>query len=313
MSVSTFKYVAYGQNQGLIIEPPYPIVAKRIPGVNDKAQVGTVWVDALTNQVFILASVRNNIATWVNTAGGAGVFTSITVNPGPFTFTGTGAFTVNTTGAILMDSTTNSHLTVTGANLTVETVTGNLTLEANGAGNTITIDAAGAGAAIDIESNTGGTTITSTGVININSDDTGGNAIIINANDPGNAGNILIETSGGSITLNTAGNGDIFLEALEVTTAGAAANFNGAFIGVATQTGVAILGNATQNIVITCNKVTANSGVLVTATNSGGAAAEISVIRTQVAANTLTVTLYNNAAATALNTNVVITFMVVSQ
>ena len=292
MSVSSFKYVAYGQNQGLIIEPPYPIIAKRIPGANDKAQVGTVWVDTITNQVFILASVRNNIATWVNTAGGAGVFTSITVNPGPFTFTGTGAFTVN---------------------LTVETVTGNLLLEANGLGNNVTIEAAGVGSAVDIISNTGGTTITSTGIININSDDTGGNAIIINANDPAFAGNILIETSGGGITLNTSGNGDIFLEALEVTTAGAAANFNGAFIGVATQTGVAIVGNATQNIVITCNKVTANSGVLVTATNSGGAAAQISVIRTQVAANTLTVTLYNNSAATALNTDVVITFMVVSQ
>jgi hypothetical protein len=311
MSVSTFKYVAYGQNQGLITEPPYPIVAKRVPTVNDKAQVGTIWADVLTNQAFVLTSVRNNIATWINFAGGAGLFTSITVNPGPFTFTGTGAFTVNTTGAILMDSTANSHLTVTNANLTVETVTGNLTLEANGAGNTITIDAAGAGAAIDIESNTGGTTITSTGVININSDDTGGNAIIINANDPGNAGNILMTTSGGIIELSTQGGGEIFLQAVEVTTVGAAGNAASAYMGVMTQTGLLTGAGASQVITITTTVVTVNSGILVSAANKGANDAQMTVTRVVPAAGSFTVTVKNNGAA-ALNGDLIISFMIIS-
>lgn len=96
MSVSQRNNVAYGLSQALITEAPTPIISKRSPTASDFATPGTVWTNVLTNQVYILASIVANAATWVSVAGGAGVFSSLTVTPGPISLTGT--TTINTTG-----------------------------------------------------------------------------------------------------------------------------------------------------------------------------------------------------------------------
>ena len=90
MSVTQRQNDAYGLSQPVIKGAPAPIISRRSPGVSDFATPGTIWTNILTNQVYILASIVANSATWIAVApaGGAGVFTSLTVNPGPTSLTG---------------------------------------------------------------------------------------------------------------------------------------------------------------------------------------------------------------------------------
>jgi hypothetical protein len=95
-----FNQVSYGLSQALINQPPYPIYAKRAPTTHDIGyQLGTLWIYVATNAVYILTSVVSNTATWlqVESSGGTGVFSSLTVTPGPISLTGT--TTINTSGA----------------------------------------------------------------------------------------------------------------------------------------------------------------------------------------------------------------------
>lgn len=96
MSVAQRNNVAYGLSQALINEAPTPIISKRSPTTSDFATPGTIWTNILTSQVYILASIVANSATWVSASGGAGVFSSLTVTPGPISLTG--ATSINTTG-----------------------------------------------------------------------------------------------------------------------------------------------------------------------------------------------------------------------
>jgi hypothetical protein len=105
MSAQQPQNVSYGLNQPLNLESPYPIASRRSPRVNDFAVVGTIWSNVVTNQVYILSSISNNVANWllVEVGGGAGVFANLTVNPGPINLTGTTAIT----GATTVTGTTN--------------------------------------------------------------------------------------------------------------------------------------------------------------------------------------------------------------
>src|SRR2546425_1803524 len=99
MAGRQYRQVAYGLTSPLINENPTPVVAKRDPTASDFALPTTIWTNTTTNTVFILASVSNNQANWiaVEAAGGAGVFASLAVTPGPISLTGT--TTINTAGA----------------------------------------------------------------------------------------------------------------------------------------------------------------------------------------------------------------------
>lgn len=81
--------VGYGFTQALSNLAIIPIQAKRDPTTADKAQVGTIWVNVTTNAPWIITSVANNLANWLllEVGGGAGNFTSLTVNPGNATIT----------------------------------------------------------------------------------------------------------------------------------------------------------------------------------------------------------------------------------
>lgn len=112
------RIVGYGLNQALPNIFPSPIIAQRIPNTSDKAQFGQMWVYKPGNAVYVLTSIVNNSATWtlLSNSGGAGVFTSLTVNPGPTAITG--AFTL-TSGALndahIADDASN-HDTFVGTN-----------------------------------------------------------------------------------------------------------------------------------------------------------------------------------------------------
>jgi len=123
MSVAIRQNDVYGLSQPIVRGAPTPIISKRSPGVSDFATPGTVWTNILTNQVYILASIVANSATWVSVAGGAGVFSSLTVTPGPINLTGT--TNINTAGAAV----TSIGVGGTGA-VHIGNATGNTTISA---------------------------------------------------------------------------------------------------------------------------------------------------------------------------------------
>lgn len=105
MSVSNlFVTKAYGQNQPLIVVNPAPIPAQRAPLTTDRAPIGSQWDWSSQSRIWFLASVIAGISTWVELATGssAGVFTSLTVTPGPINLTGVltqvGTANINATG-----------------------------------------------------------------------------------------------------------------------------------------------------------------------------------------------------------------------
>ncbi len=126
---SFYQNVGYSLSQGPLTPlSPNAIVALRAPTTADKKYViGQLWVFKTSNAVYSLTSVVNNLATWTllsNAGGGAGVFSSLTVTPGPTSITGTtgintagaGVTTINTggTGALLLGNAT-GNTAVTGA------------------------------------------------------------------------------------------------------------------------------------------------------------------------------------------------------
>ncbi len=119
--------ISYGFEQGLIANPPFPIIAKRDPTANDgNAAIGTLWINKLTNGVFFLTSIVGNVSTWASTAGGGEIVTSITATTGPNSLTG--ATTINTTGAATTTIGTGGTGAVQIGNTTGNTsVTGSLT------------------------------------------------------------------------------------------------------------------------------------------------------------------------------------------
>lgn len=132
MAGRQYQQVAYGLTSPLIAENPTPVIAKRNPTTSDFAFPTTIWTNTLTNAIYILASISNNQANWVlvEVGGGAGVFASLTVTPGPISLTGT--TTINTAGGATTTIGTGGTGAVNIGNATGNTaVTGSLTATGN--------------------------------------------------------------------------------------------------------------------------------------------------------------------------------------
>lgn len=78
MSVRLQNNVSYGLSQPLIDTPLLPIVSNRAPGFNDKAPIGTIWVDKSQNTAYLLTSIVNDEATWVNITQDTADFQTVT-------------------------------------------------------------------------------------------------------------------------------------------------------------------------------------------------------------------------------------------
>lgn len=74
----TKRNIAYGLNQPNVDVFPVPIVAERAPTNNDKAEVGTRWIDRSGDDAYVLTSIKSGVPSWVNTGGGSANFSSIT-------------------------------------------------------------------------------------------------------------------------------------------------------------------------------------------------------------------------------------------
>lgn len=72
------KNLSYGLGSPLIDVFPSPVVAQRAPKTSDKYEIGQVWINQPTNDVYVLTSVVANNANWVGTGGGTGAFDTVT-------------------------------------------------------------------------------------------------------------------------------------------------------------------------------------------------------------------------------------------
>ena len=75
---STKKNLSYGLGAPLIDVFASPIVAQRAPKVSDKYEIGQVWINQPTDDVYVLTSIASNNANWVGTGGGTGAFDTVT-------------------------------------------------------------------------------------------------------------------------------------------------------------------------------------------------------------------------------------------
>jgi hypothetical protein len=146
----TRSLVGYGIDNALQSLAPQPIIANRAPTTSDTAPLGALWVWPAQDEAWILVSNANATATWnlIESSGGAGVFSSLLVNPGPVTTQGTGAVNISAdavattinvgTGAAVKTLTLGSQ---TGASVTTiyGGSTGGMLIE-TGSGGDIVID-----------------------------------------------------------------------------------------------------------------------------------------------------------------------------
>jgi hypothetical protein len=69
MGTSSNKNISYGLNQPLVNVFPSPIVALRNPTTNDKAPLGSLWINPTFNSAFVLTSIINNSSNWESFGG----------------------------------------------------------------------------------------------------------------------------------------------------------------------------------------------------------------------------------------------------
>jgi hypothetical protein len=77
-----FNKVAYGQNQPGYVLPQPTIVANRSPGTDDLTEVGTTWLNSVTQQYYFLGAITAGIANWVLLAASTGALDSLTGDTG---------------------------------------------------------------------------------------------------------------------------------------------------------------------------------------------------------------------------------------
>jgi len=82
MSVTNIPNVAYGLTQPTINVSSPPIVSPRNPTIEDKVTLGTIWINPLTNSIFILTSIVDNVAFWQTVSSGSGVVLTLDADSG---------------------------------------------------------------------------------------------------------------------------------------------------------------------------------------------------------------------------------------
>ena len=198
---NTINAVGYGLTNALQSLAPQPILANRAPNVSDSKPIGSLWCWPATQEVWVNDGIVAGNSQWILISqGGAGVFSCLTVNPGPTVLDG--AVTITAGANPVHISTTDnvaSAISLTTDGGTTETIVITNTL-GTGAG-AITLNAE-AGAVL-IESG-----VNSAGSITL--DATAGGIILESALASATAINIEATNAAGGIAL-TSGTGGIAL------------------------------------------------------------------------------------------------------
>lgn len=134
MSVRKRLEVAYGFGQGRYDLSPKPIVAQRAPTSQDKAELGTLWLDQTNNTAYTLVKVENNLAVWGNQAVVGTLLTDLTINPGPFELDGAlnqaQVFLVDLNGGVLETAEIIVEQGTNAASIKLESQAGGILLDA---------------------------------------------------------------------------------------------------------------------------------------------------------------------------------------
>jgi len=280
----------------------------------------TETIDLHADQGTAVSSVNiHSDVGGITIAGGLGTSNAInleanTAGGGIDIDSSTGGFDVLTTGAISLDASLASNLTVTGASV-------DLTLSSSG-GSVILTASESAADSIKIESTAGGIDILASGAaagedidiiatgssVNITATEAVANAIVLSASNA--AGGIDITTGGGSVDISSAGFATL-LPVRDTQASPTAASTINTNVGAAIFTGFTTASAASQVFTITNSIITTASNLFVTACNEGANDAQMSIMRVKRIAGSMEVTLKNNGAA-ALNGNVTINFWIIA-
>lgn len=263
--------ISYGLSQALLPQSPLPIVAKRAPTTADFAQPGTLWIEGISstgatvNTAWILVSIISNSANWqsIGGSGGSGVFSSLTVNPGPTNLSTVG------NGAVTIGNATN-----TGA-VTIAAGTGNVAITGNT--NSISIGADANANAVTVGNTTNGTLLALSGG---NGSGVGSSGVTISTAVAGSI-EIGLPTQTGAIYLGTSTAGNTVNISNVVNTAPSTVNIASGAAAAATTvnilSGTSTAGTQTLNIsggtrATSVNIATGNAAHLVTigSTNAAG-------------------------------------------
>jgi len=121
------QQTVYGISSPVVGVPQRPLIAQRDPTVNDKSQIGTIWVNITNNTSYILVSIKNDRATWSETgATGSGVFSSVEATTGDITADLGDIKTLSGNIISAGSVTADNGLVATGGGLSVE---GNVTFD----------------------------------------------------------------------------------------------------------------------------------------------------------------------------------------
>lgn len=302
-----------GLNLPIISLNPASFINTRVaPGTNQHAEQSTLWIrprnaaGTFLGEAYLNVGNNAGAAQWgqILFSGSAGIFTTL-VSTGQFNLdtTAVGANTLgNTTGATSLaisvgtggfsvDGVGASNYAI-GASTTTGTIaiggtaqTGTLTIAGGNAAQTINIAASGTGAKTINLGATG-----SVDVVNIGS----------------TTGASQLALKGGTAGIQLASAGQTAMDAQTDTVASpTATTVINARVAYAVYTGFTTAAAANQVFIITNNKITIGSGLLVTAMNLGANDAQMTVTRVQPGAGTVSITLTNFGAA-ALNGDVMI-------
>ena len=198
---NTINAVGYGLTNALQSLAPQPILANRAPNVSDSKPIGSLWCWPATQEVWVNDGIVAGNSQWILISqGGAGVFSSLTVNPGPTVLDG--AVTITAGANPVHISTTDnvaSAISLTTDGGTTETIVITNTL-GTGAG-AITLNAEVGAVLIESGVNSAGS---------ITLDATAGGIILESALASATAINIEATNAAGGIAL-TSGTGGIAL------------------------------------------------------------------------------------------------------
>jgi hypothetical protein len=306
MSVFPFQNSNYGFPSPLTSPVLPPIISLRTPKTNDFAPIGSLWIYTTGNAAYILVSIVSNVATWnlLEASSGAGVFSSLTVTPGPVSLTGT--TTINTSGAA-------------NTNIGSGTNTGTVTIGSTAHSTAVDIFAP----TVDIDSSTGGgvtvgDSITTGSVSMATSLTTGGLVLGSNAGTAattliyGGSGTGGIVLQGGTGSTSSVGNVQIVPGTATSASPSASATLNQR-VGVVTFTGFTTASAGDQAYTIVNSKILTTSFVMVSVANlnTSGNGAEIGVFSVTQAAGSIIVNTSNaGAGALGAGDNVLISFVI---
>jgi len=301
MSTDNRRVRAYSIGQPTVDVYPSPIISKRAPTTSDRAEIGTIWLDTVLNDIHIMLKIVAGSATWLSVAGGSSTFSTITA-------------TTSVTTPLISNANTVFSL---------ETGTGEINIGADAVEKPINIGNATGATNIGVLAGTGGYSLTvadgpislasGTGQIDISTDATattvniatGAGAKTTTIGSTNTTSTTVVNSGTGGLELNSGG--QLFMQPATVSAAAAAATLN-AMLGVVTLTGLTTAAAASQELTITNSDCAAATyGVLCSVNTMGTNDAQMTITRVKPAAGSFVVTVVNNGAA-ALNGDIILSF-----